>query len=92
MATPRRNRFLSGQLAVLFGTALALAALGAFSYDLFVLLSALGVVVAADLLTAARVRPRWHGGLRWLLAAAVVAAALAIGHRLVELFAPELLP
>ncbi|WP_254765010.1 hypothetical protein [Natrinema marinum] len=92
MSTPRRLRFVSFQVAWQLAALFALSLFGVFSYGLFVLLSALGVVVAADLSSISRVRSRWRDRLRWAVAIALAGAVIAACVRLVELFGLELLP
>ncbi|NUB92762.1 hypothetical protein HTZ84_03195 [Haloterrigena sp. SYSU A558-1] len=92
MPTPRRLRFVRTQVALLLGLLLALAAVGAFSPGLFVLLGVIGFVTAIELLTPAEVRPRWYGRVEVLVTLALVTAAAVAGVRTVQLFEPGLLP
>ena len=86
MPTPHRLRFVRTQIAVLLGLLVVLAAVDAFSAGLFVLLAVIGFVTATELLTPVDVRPRWHDRLEVLVMAALVAAAVAAGARVVELY------
>ena len=92
MPTPRKLRLIVTLVAWLLGAVLALSAVGVFAYGLFVLLSVLGLVIVTDLYTLSSVRPRWYGRLRPLVTAGLVVVIITVGLRLVQLFAPDLLP
>ncbi|QSW99413.1 hypothetical protein [Haloterrigena alkaliphila] len=92
MPTPFRLRFVRVQLAWLLGLLLALVLAGAFSYPLFVLLAVIGFVTIAELLTPVDVTPRWDGDLDVFVTLALVAAVIAAGVRVLQLFAPGVLP
>ncbi|WP_049892610.1 hypothetical protein [Natronococcus jeotgali] len=90
MTTPRRRRYLRAQLAWLLAAALCLAALGAFSLGAYVLLAVLGSVVLDEVLTPVAVEPRWRP--RWLLPVGLLAAAIVVVLRTLELLSLGLSP
>lgn len=92
MATTLRMRFVHGQLAWMVGTILALALLSAFSYELFFLLSVLGLLVVTGLTLPAAVTPRWRVRLQWLVRLALVGVAVVVVRRIVEILPPEVVP
>lgn len=92
MSTPLRLRYVRAQLVWLLGVVLALSIASAFSYALFVLLAVIGFVTITELLTPADVPTRWRDDLDVLLTVALVAAVVAVNVRLVQLFAPGVLP
>lgn len=92
MPTPYRLRFVQTQVAVLVGLVLALSAIGAFSPGLFVLLAVVGFLTVTEFLTPVDVRPRWYGRLEVLATLALIAAVIAAAVRIVQLYAPGVLP
>jgi predicted membrane channel-forming protein YqfA (hemolysin III family) len=92
MATGRRMRFVHGQLAWMVATILALSLLGAFSYELFFILSVLGLLVVTGLTLPATVTPQWRRRLRWLVRIALVGVGLVVIRRIIEILPPEVLP
>lgn len=92
MATPRRMRFVHGQLAWMAATILGLALVGSFSYELFFLLSVLGLLVVTGLTLPATVTPRWRVRLQWLVRVALVGVAVVVVRRILEILPPEVVP
>jgi len=92
MATARRMRFVHGQLAWMIATILALAVLGSFSYELFFLLSVLGLLVVTGLTLPATVTPAWRARLQWLIRVALVGVAIVVIRRVLEILPPEVAP
>lgn len=85
-------RFVHGQIAWMVATILALAVFGAFSYELFFLLSVLGLLVVTGLTLPATVTPRWRTRLQWLVRLALVGVALVVVRRILAILPPEVLP
>ena len=73
-------------------TVLGLAALGAFSFDLFLVLSFLGVLILAEVTSPVNVTPAWRRRLRLFVALGLVGFAVVAGRRLLEVAPPEVLP
>lgn len=92
MATVRRMRVVHGQVAWMVGTILVLAVLGSFSYELFFLLSVLGLLVVTGLTLPATVTPRWRRRLQWIVRFALVGVAIVVIRRIIEILPPEVLP
>jgi hypothetical protein len=86
MTTSRRRRYLRLQVGWLLGALLALLLAGAFSLGAYVLLAVLGSVVLDGLLIPREVEPRWRP--RWLLPVGLLAAAIVVAVRTLELLAP----
>lgn len=85
-------RFVHGQLAWMLATILVLALLNAFSYELFFLLSVLGLLVVTGLTLPATVTPRWRRRLQYLVWLALVGVAVVVIRRILEILPPEVSP
>ena len=85
-------RFVRWQLAWMLAAILALAAVGAFSYELFFVLSLLGLLVVTELTAPVAVTPDWRRRLRWLILLGLTGFAVIISRRVLEILSPEVLP
>ncbi len=83
---PHRMRFVLVQCSWLLGTVLVLSATGLYSYDLFILFSALGVAILTNLLNLSHVQPRWIGWPRVLTRVLLAGATAVLCYRFVSLF------
>lgn len=88
MATQRRMRFVRGQIAWMVATVLMLVLLGSVSYELFFLLSVLGLLVVTGLTLPATVTPRWRVRLKWLIRIALVGVAVVVIRRILAILPP----
>ncbi|ELY37697.1 hypothetical protein [Natronorubrum tibetense] len=85
-------RFVRWQLAWMLAAILALAAVGAFSYELFFVLSLLGLLIVTELTAPVAVTPDWRRRLRWLILLGLTGFAVIISRRVLEILSPEVLP
>lgn len=92
MATGRRLRFVHGVLAWLLGTVLVLALLDAFSYELFFVLSLIGVLIVTELTAPISVAPAWRRRLRYVIALGLLVFGYIVVRRIIEILPPEVLP
>ncbi|WP_226482541.1 hypothetical protein [Natrinema amylolyticum] len=92
MATPRRMRFVRGQLAWMVATVLLLALFGSLSAELFFVCSLIGLLVVTELTAPVNVTPTWRSRLKWLTLLGLVGFAALVAHRLLEVLPPEVLP
>ena len=92
MPTRRRQRFVNGQLAWMLGTILVLALLGSFSYELFFVLSLIGLLIVTELTAPINVSPPWRKRLRWLIALGLLGFGFIVIRRILEILPPEVLP
>jgi len=76
---------LSWHFAWMLVTVLILSALDVFSYELFFVLSVLGLVVVIDLTRPIIVRPRWWSRLRVILVLGLIGFVLVTGRHLAEM-------
>lgn len=89
MATRRRTRFIYAQTAWMLATVLALALLGSLSYELFFVMSLIGLLVIVELTAPVTVTPRWRARLKWLIAAGLVVFAYIVVQRILDILPPR---
>lgn len=92
MATQRRMQFIRGQIAWMVATILVLALLGSVSYELFFVLSLLGLLVVTGLTAPFNITPAWRSRLKWLILAGLVIFGAIVIRRILEILPPEVLP
>ena len=92
MATQRRMQFVHGQVAWMVTVILALSLLEALSYELFFVLSLVGLLIVAELTASITVTPIWRTRLRWLIITGLVVFGLVVTRRILEMLPPEVLP
>lgn len=92
MATLRRMRFVHGQLAWMVATVLALSLLDSLSYELFFVLSLLGLLVVTELTAPVNVTPEWRVRLRWLTLLGLFGFFSLILYRILGLLPPDVIP
>ena len=85
-------QFVRGQLAWMLAVVLVLALLGSFSYELFFVLSLIGLLIVTELTAPFAVTPAWRRRLRWLIAIGLVGFAVVVVRRILEILPPEVLP
>ncbi|NUB91466.1 hypothetical protein HTZ84_10815 [Haloterrigena sp. SYSU A558-1] len=85
-------RFIRGQLAWMLAAVLVLSLLGSFSYELFFVLSLIGLLIVTELTAPFAVTPDWRRRLRWLIALGLVGFAAVVVRRILEILPPEVLP
>ncbi|QRV17238.1 hypothetical protein [Haloterrigena salifodinae] len=85
-------RFIRGQLAWMLAAVLVLSLLGSFSYELFFVLSLIGLLIVTELTAPFAVTPDWRRRLRWLIALGLVGFAVVVVRRILEILPPEVLP
>ncbi|SFR73979.1 hypothetical protein SAMN04487947_4045 [Halogeometricum rufum] len=86
MATTRRQRFVNGQIAWMLASILGLTFVGAFTLELFVLVSLIGFMLLTLATAPVNVTPRWRARLKWPIALGL----LFFGYLVVRLVAAEL--
>lgn len=92
MPTSRRLRFVHWQLAWMLGAVLVLVVLGSFSYELFFVLSLIGLLIVTELTAPVAVTPAWRRRLRWLILVGLVGFGVIVVRRILEILPPEVLP
>ena len=85
MGTTRRLRFVRAQMAWMVGVILVLAALVAFSYELFFVLSLIGLLIVTELTAPVNVTPQWRSRLKWPIAIGLVIFAVIVVRRILDI-------
>ena len=84
----RRDRFLVGQLAWMVAVLFVLVLLDSFSYELFFVVSLIGLLVVTELTMPFRVTPPWQRRLRWVILVGLVGFAYVVVKRILEILPP----
>jgi len=88
MTTPRRQRFVVGQVAWMSATIVALALLGSLSIELFFVVSLIGFLIVIELTAPFGVTPRWRARLKWLVALGLLGFGYIVIRRILEILPP----
>jgi hypothetical protein len=91
MLTPRRQRFVTGQLAWMLAALVLLAALSALTLELFFVVSLIGFLVVTELTAPFAVRPRWRRRLLYVIVLGLVAFACVVVRRILAILPPGVL-
>jgi hypothetical protein len=81
MTTKRRFRFIAGTLAWSFGTLFVLVLTEWLTYELFFVVSLVGLLVVVELTSPLHIRPRWRSRLRWVIAVGIVGFLVILSRR-----------
>ena len=84
----RRDRFLVGQLAWMVAVLFVLVLLDSFSYELFFVVSLIGLLVVTELTMPFRVTPPWQRRLRWVILVGLVGFAYVVVRRILDILPP----
>jgi hypothetical protein len=84
----RRDRFLVGQLAWMVAVLFVLVLVDLFSYELFFVVSLIGLLVVTELTMPFRVTPLWQRRLRWVILVGLVGFAYVVVRRILEILPP----
>ena len=85
-------RFVRAQVAWMVATVLVLALLASVSYELFFILSLIGLLVVTELTAPFNVTPAWRARLKWLILAGLLVFGYIVVRRIIEILPPEVLP
>jgi hypothetical protein len=88
MSTRRRRRFIHAQVAWMLAAVLALALLDALTYELWFVVSLIGLLVVTELTAPFSVTPRWRARLRWLIALGLLVFGYIVVRRILEILPP----
>lgn len=91
MATARRQRFIRATLAWLLGAVLVLSLLSSLTYELFFVVSLIGLLVVVELTAPFRVTPTWRSRLKWLIAIGLAVFGYIVIRRILEILPPGVL-
>lgn len=87
MATRRRSRFITAQLAVMLASVLVLVVLDAFSLELFFVLSLIGLLVTTELTAPFTTTPAWRRRLRWVILLGLLGFGYIVARRIATILA-----
>ncbi|ELY93044.1 hypothetical protein C482_20256 [Natrialba chahannaoensis JCM 10990] len=85
-------QFIRGQVAWMLAMVLSLTLLGSFSYELFFVLSLIGLLIITELTAPFAVAPDWRRRLRWIILVGLVGFGIIVIQRILEILPPEVLP
>ena len=88
MATRHRERFVRAHVVWMLGTIVILSLLGSISLELFFVLSLIGFLVVIELTAPFAVTPVWRARLRWLILLGLLAFAVLVIRRILEILPP----
>jgi len=91
MQTRRRQRFICGMVAWMLAVILVLGLIEALTYELYFVLSLIGLLVVTELTAPTNVTPEWRSRLKWLIAVGLAIFGYITVRRIVEILPPELL-
>lgn len=84
MVTPRRVQFVGATIAWMAITLLGLAALEAYSLELFFVVSLVGFLVVTELTAPSVASPPWRKRLRWFIALGLLAFGAVVIRRILR--------
>jgi dolichyl-phosphate-mannose--protein O-mannosyl transferase len=85
MATARRQRFVRATIAWMLGAALVLSLLSSLNYELFFVVSLIGLLVVVELTAPFSVTPEWRSRLKWLIALGLAVFGYIVIQRILEI-------
>lgn len=88
MPITNRQRFVHIHVAWMLVAALVLSLLDALTYELFFVVSLIGLLAAVELTAPVRVTPRWRRRLRWVVLLGLVGFGYILLQRLLALLPP----
>jgi len=89
MPVTKRRRFVHIHVAWMLAAALVLTLLESLTYELFFIVSLIGLLIAVELTAPFRVTPRWRRRLRWVVLLGLAGFGYILLQRLLALLPPE---
>ena len=87
----RHLRFVVAQVAWMFGVLFGLVLLGTLTFELFFVLSFIGLLIVVELTATYTVRPRWRVRLWWMVLLGFVGFSYLITRRILSILPTGLL-
>ena len=81
MAATRQYQFVSGVLAWTLASLLVLVMTGWLTYELFFVVSLIGVLVVVEFTSPIHVRPPWRNRVRWVVLVGIVGFLVVLTRR-----------
>jgi hypothetical protein len=91
MATRRRRRFITGQIAWMLCSITLLALLQSLSLELVFVLSLIGFLVLVELTAPFRITPTWRRRLKWFIVFGLIGFGYIVVRRILEILPPGVL-
>jgi len=87
----RHLRFVVAQVTWMFGVLFGLVLLGTLTFELFFVLSFIGLLIVVELTATYAVRPRWRVRLWWMVLLGFVGFSYLITRRILSILPTGLL-
>jgi len=88
----RRVRFVQGQLGWMLATAFILTMLDSLTFDIFFIVSVIGLLVLSEVTTPLSVTPTWRRRLRWVILVSLVAFVALLVRRILAVLSLTAVP
>lgn len=88
MPVTRRERFIHANIAWLLATLLVLTLLDALSYELFFVISLIGLLVVTELTAPFGLSPQWRRRLRYVIVLGLIGFAYVVIQRILSILPP----
>ena len=88
MATRRRQQYVTGVIAWCLSATLALVLLDSLSYELYFVVSLIGLLVVTELTAPFNLTPRWRRRLKWFILLGLLGFAYVVIRRILAIL-PE---
>lgn len=85
MAVTKRQRFVHAHLAWMLASALVLSLLDSLTYELFFVVSLIGLLIVVELTAPFRVTPAWRRRLRWIILLGLLGFGYILVRRIIEI-------
>jgi len=89
MSVARQYNFVSAVLAWSLASLFILVATGWLTYELFFVISRIGVLIVVEFTSPVSVRPRWRKRVRWIILIGIAGFLVVLARRTVAVLPPE---
>ena len=89
MNVARQYNFVSAVLAWSLASLFILVATGWLTYELFFVISLIGVLIVVEFTSPVSVRPRWRKRVRWIILIGIAGFLVVLARRTVAVLPPE---
>ncbi|TKX47259.1 hypothetical protein EXE41_06455 [Halorubrum sp. SD690R] len=89
MSVARQYNFVSAVLAWSLASLFILVATGWLTYELFFVISLIGVLIVVEFTSPVSVRPRWRKRVRWIILIGIAGFLVVLARRTVAVLPPE---
>jgi hypothetical protein len=89
MSAARQYNFVSAVLAWTLASLFILVATGWLTYELFFVISLIGVLIVVEFTSPVYVRPQWRKRVRWIILVGIAGFLVVLARRTVAVLPPE---